>query len=102
MSGGALTKADLAEKLYDELGLNKREAKELVELFFEEIRRSLESNEQVKLSGFGNFDLRDKSQRPGRNPKTGEEIPISARRVVTFRPGQKLKAKVEAYAGTKP
>ena len=102
MSGGALTKADLAEKLYDELGLNKREAKELVELFFEEIRRSLESTEQVNLSGFGNFDLRDKSQRPGRNPKTGEEIPISARRVVTFRPGQKLKAKVEAYAGTKP
>ncbi len=102
MSGGALTKADLGEKLFDELGLNKREAKELVELFFEEIRRSLENNEQVKLSGFGNFDLRDKSQRPGRNPKTGEEIPISARRVVTFRPGQKLKAKVEAHAGTKP
>jgi integration host factor subunit alpha len=99
---GALTKADLAEKLYEELGLNKREAKELVELFFEEIRRSLENNEQVKLSGFGNFDLRDKRQRPGRNPKTGEEIPITARRVVTFRPGQKLKARVEAYAGTKP
>ncbi len=96
----ALTKADLAEKLYEDLGLNKREAKELVELFFEEIRGSLETNEQVKLSGFGNFDLRDKKQRPGRNPKTGEEIPISARRVVTFRPGQKLKARVEAYAGT--
>ena len=96
----ALTKAELAEKLYDDLGLNKREAKELVELFFEEIRGSLEHNEQVKLSGFGNFDLRDKTQRPGRNPKTGEEIPISARRVVTFRPGQKLKARVEAYAGT--
>jgi integration host factor subunit alpha len=96
----ALTKADLAEKLYEDLGLNKREAKELVELFFEEIRTSLETNEQVKLSGFGNFDLRDKKQRPGRNPKTGEEIPISARRVVTFRPGQKLKARVEAYAGT--
>ncbi len=95
----ALTKADLAEKLYEELGLNKREAKELVEQFFEEIRRSLENNEQVKLSGFGNFDLRDKNQRPGRNPKTGEEIPISARRVVTFRPGQKLKARVEAYSG---
>ncbi|HEY7885607.1 MAG TPA: integration host factor subunit alpha [Cellvibrionaceae bacterium] len=102
MPVGALTKADMAEKLYEELGLNKREAKELVELFFEEIRRSLENNEQVKLSGFGNFDLRDKSQRPGRNPKTGEEIPISARRVVTFRPGQKLKSRVEAYAGTKP
>ncbi len=96
----ALTKAELAEKLYEDLGLNKREAKELVELFFEEIRGSLEQNEQVKLSGFGNFDLRDKKQRPGRNPKTGEEIPISARRVVTFRPGQKLKARVEAYAGT--
>ncbi|MBC81387.1 MAG: integration host factor subunit alpha [Gammaproteobacteria bacterium] len=95
----ALTKAEMAEKLFDDLGLNKREAKEVVELFFEEVRVSLEGNEQVKLSGFGNFDLRDKSERPGRNPKTGEEIPISARRVVTFRPGQKLKARVEAYAG---
>ena len=94
----ALTKAEMAEKLYEELGFNKREAKELVELFFEEVRGCLEANEQVKLSGFGNFDLRDKSQRPGRNPKTGEEIPISARRVVTFRPGQKLKARVEEYA----
>jgi integration host factor subunit alpha len=102
MTDGALTKANLAEKLYEDLGLNKREAKELVELFFEEIRQSLENNEEVKLSGFGNFELRDKSQRPGRNPKTGEEIPISARRVVTFRPGQKLKARVEAYVGTKP
>ena len=96
----ALTKAELAEKLFDELGLNKREAKELVELFFEEIRAALENGNQVKLSGFGNFDLRDKNQRPGRNPKTGEEIPISARRVVTFRPGQKLKSRVEAYAGS--
>ena len=101
MSDGALTKSDLAEKLYEELGLNKREAKELVESFFEEIRHALETNEQVKLSGFGNFDLRDKSQRPGRNPKTGEEIPITARRVVTFRPGQKLKARVEEHARTK-
>jgi len=97
---GALTKADMAEKLYEELGLNKREAKEIVEMFFEEIRTALENGSQVKLSGFGNFDLRDKNQRPGRNPKTGEEIPISARRVVTFRPGQKLKARVEAYAGS--
>jgi len=101
MSGGALTKAEMAERLFDEMGLNKREAKELVEQFFEEIRQSLESNEQVKLSGFGNFELRDKRQRPGRNPKTGEEIPIEARRVVTFRPGQKLKSRVENYAGTK-
>ena len=97
----ALTKADMAERLFEELGLNKREAKELVEMFFEEVRISLESNRQVKLSGFGNFDLRDKSERPGRNPKTGEEIPITARRVVTFRPGQKLKQRVEAYAGAK-
>ena len=97
---GALTKADMAERLYEEVGLNKREAKELVELFFEEIRVCLENDEQVKLSGFGNFDLRRKSQRPGRNPKTGEEIPISARRVATFRPCQKLKKRVATYAGT--
>jgi integration host factor subunit alpha len=96
----ALTKADFAENLYDELGLNKREAKEIVELFFEEIKNSLAKGEQVKLSGFGKFELRDKNSRPGRNPKTGEEIPITARRVVTFRSGQKLKARVETYAGT--
>jgi integration host factor subunit alpha len=95
----ALTKADMAEHLFDELGLNKREAKDIVESFFEEIRASLERGEQVKLSGFGNFDLREKKERPGRNPKTGEEIPITARRVVTFRPGQKLKTRVDAYAG---
>ncbi|MEE2981909.1 MAG: integration host factor subunit alpha [Pseudomonadota bacterium] len=96
----ALTKAEMAERLFEDLGLNKREAKELVEAFFEEIRASLEAGQQVKLSGFGNFDLREKNERPGRNPKTGEEIPISARRVVTFRPGQRLKARVEAYAGS--
>ena len=90
----ALTKAELAEALFEELGLNKREAKEFVDLFFEEIRHHLEQGEAVKLSGFGNFELRDKNQRPGRNPKTGEEIPISARRVVTFRPGQKLRLRV--------
>lgn len=95
----ALTKADMAEQLFEVLGLNKREAKELVEQFFEEIRASLEDGRQVKLSGFGNFDLRVKNARPGRNPKTGEEIPITPRRVVTFRPGQKLKAMVEAHAG---
>ena len=95
----ALTKAKMADQLFDELGLNKREAKEVVELFFGEIAKSLENNVQVKLSGFGNFDLREKGERPGRNPKTGEEIPITARRVVTFRSGQKLKARVEAYGG---
>jgi integration host factor subunit alpha len=95
----ALTKADMAEHLFDELGLNKREAKDLIESFFEEIRTALGHGEEVKLSGFGNFDLHEKKERPGRNPKTGEEIPITARRVVTFKPGQKLKARVEAYAG---
>ena len=96
---GALTKADIAEQLFDQLGLNKREAKEVVELFFEEISRSLENNVQVKLSGFGNFELKEKKERPGRNPKTGEDVPISARRVVTFHAGQKLKARVEIYSG---
>jgi integration host factor subunit alpha len=96
----ALTKAEMAERLFEEFGLNKREAKDLVEMFFEELRNALEQGRQVKLSGFGNFNLRMKKERPGRNPKTGEEIPITARRVVTFHPGQKLKARVEAYAGT--
>ena len=96
----ALTKADIAESLYEELGLNKREARELVELYFDELKSALSQGKQVKLSGFGNFDLRDKRERTGRNPKTGENIPISARRVVTFKPGQKLKNKVEGYVGT--
>lgn len=91
----ALTKAEMSENLFEKLGVSKRDAKDLVESFFEEVRLSLENGEQVKLSGFGNFDLRDKNQRPGRNPKTGEDIPITARRVVTFRPGQKLKSRVE-------
>ncbi len=96
----ALTKEDMAESLFNEMGLNKREARELVDLYFEELRASLAVGEQVKLSGFGNFELRDKKERPGRNPQTGEKIPISAQRVVTFRPTKKLKARVEAYAGT--
>ena len=97
--GGAdaltLTKAELAEMLFERVGLNKREAKDMVETFFDEIRDALERGESVKLSGFGNFQLRDKPQRPGRNPKTGEEIPISARRVVTFHASQKLKSQIE-------
>jgi integration host factor subunit alpha len=90
-----LTKAELAELLFEHVGLNKREAKDMVETFFDEIRNALERGESVKLSGFGNFQLRDKPQRPGRNPKTGEEIPITARRVVTFHASQKLKCMVE-------
>ena len=97
----ALTKAELADHINEQVGLNKRESKEFVDSFFDAVSEALAEGRQVKLSGFGNFDLRRKNQRPGRNPKTGEEIPISARRVVTFRPGQKLKARVEAYAGTK-
>ncbi len=96
----SLTKAGMAENLFNKLGLNRRESRELVDSYFEELIASLTVGEQVKLAGFGNFDLRDKVARPGRNPKTGEEIPITARRVVTFRPGQKLKARVDAYAGT--
>ena len=93
----ALTKAELAEQLFSELNLNKREAKEIIELFFAEVESALEKGDEVKLSGFGNFGLRNKRQRPGRNPKTGEEIPISARRVVTFHAGQKLKERVEEF-----
>ncbi len=94
-----LTKAELAEFLFDQVGLNKREAKEMVDAFFELIGDALERGESVKLSGFGNFQLRDKSQRPGRNLRTGETIPIAARRVVTFHASQKLKELVE---GTMP
>jgi len=96
----ALTRADMAESLFNEIGLNKREARELVDLCFEELAASLAVGEQIRLSGFGNFYLQDKKERPGRNPKTGEKIPVAARRVVTFSPGNKLKARVEAYAGT--
>ena len=96
-----LTKAELADMLFEQVGLNKREAKDMVEAFFEEIRAALESGVGVKLSGFGNFELRDKPQRPGRNPKTGREIPITARRVVAFHASQKLKSLVEtSYGGT--
>lgn len=85
----------IAETLCNELNLTKPDAKEMVEQFYESLRYALESGEHIKLSGFGNFTLRDKAQRPGRNPKTGEEIPVVARRVVTFKPGLKLKTKIE-------
>lgn len=91
----ALTKAELSTELNEQLGLNTRESKQLVELFFEEISEALEKGDEVRLSGFGNFTLRDKKERPGRNPKTGEEVPVEARRVVVFRAGQKLREFVE-------
>ncbi len=94
-----LTKADMAESLFNELGFNKREANDLVDLFFQEIKATLAIGEQVKLTNFGNFYLRDKNERPGRNPVTGEDVLISARRVVTFKAGPKLRARLEGYAG---
>ncbi len=94
-----LTKADLATQLGEQIGLTNREAKEIVELFFDYIGEALTQGQQVKISGFGNFTLHDKRERPGRNPRTGEEVPVSARRVVTFHCGQKLKARVEKFTG---
>jgi integration host factor subunit alpha len=90
----ALTKAELAASLVESIGLNGRESKELVDLFFEEICSRLEQGDAVKLSGFGNFELREKRARPGRNPKTGEVVPITARRVVAFTAGEKLRLQV--------
>ena len=95
-----ITKDSLVEMIHNEIGLNKREAKELIESIFEEIKKTLENGNDIKLSGFGNFMLRDKLPRPGRNPKTGEEVTISSRRVVTFKSGLKLKSKLEAYDGS--
>ena len=95
-----LTKAELADILVEKVrNISKNDAKEIVELFFEEIRATLERGEEIKISGFGNFQLRDKPQRPGRNPKTGKEVPITARRVVTFHASQKLKGMVEHHYG---
>ena len=91
-----LTKADLADKLYEQVGFNNREAKEIVEAFFEEISDCLARGEEVKLAGFGGFNLREKPERPGRNPKTGKEIPITARRVVTFHASGRLKDAVDS------
>ena len=90
-----VTKADLADYLFEKVGLNKREAKEFVDLFFEELRNALVSEESIKLTGFGNFDVRNKSERPGRNPKTGQQIPVTARKVVTFHASQKLKERMQ-------
>ena len=90
-----LTKAMMAEKLTDEIGLNKRESKEFLDSFFDEMRSTLIDGEDVKLTGFGNFSIRDKKERPGRNPKTGKSAVITARRVVTFKAGQKLRMRVE-------
>ena len=97
---GALTKADIAKRLNEQFGFSMPESKDLVDQFYEEIRHALENGRPVKLSGFGNFDLRDKAERPGRNPKTGEPVAVKARRVATFKAGQKLKAVVEELKPT--
>ena len=93
--GKTVTKADLADHLFEKVGLNKREAKEFVDLFFDELRTALMSEGSIKLTGFGNFDVRKKSERPGRNPKTGQQIPVTARKVVTFHASQKLKERMQ-------
>ncbi|CAN7312859.1 integration host factor subunit alpha [Acidovorax sp. LjRoot118] len=95
----ALTKAQLADLLFDQIGLNKRESKDMIDAFFDLVSQSLVEGKDVKLSGFGNFQIRTKAPRPGRNPRTGEAIPIQARRVVTFHASSKLKEQIQAAAG---
>jgi len=92
----ALTKAHLAELLFDQIGLNKRESKDMIDSFFDLISESLVDGADVKISGFGNFQIRTKAPRPGRNPRTGESIPIEARRVVTFHASHKLKEQIQS------
>ena len=96
-----LTKADIINILREQIGLPKKDCLKIVNAYFEEISKGLERGEEIKIPKLGNFVVKHKNSRPGRNPKTGEEIPISARRVVTFKPGQKLKSRVEAYVGTR-
>ena len=95
-----LTKAELSELLFDNLGLNKRESKDMVEAFFDILHDALVSGDDIKLTGFGNFNIRRKAPRPGRNPRTGEAIPITARNVVTFHASHKLKSLVQGETGT--
>ena len=99
MGDKTLTRMDLAEAVFRDVGLSRHESAQLVESVLDHVSAALVSGEQVKISSFGTFSVRDKNERIGRNPKTGEEVPISARRVVTFRPGQKLKERVESYDG---
>ena len=101
MAGNTITRSQLSEAVYQEVGLSRNESADLLDSVLNKISDTLAGGDSVKISSFGSFSVREKGQRVGRNPKTGEEIPISARRVVTFRPGQKLKQRVEAYAGSK-
>jgi integration host factor subunit alpha len=90
----AMTKADIVDAIYERLGFSKKEAADLVELVFDSVKETLAAGEKIKLSGFGNFVVREKRSRVGRNPQTGQSIEISARRVLTFRPSQVLRAEV--------
>lgn len=96
----ALTKAQLSDLLFEQIGLNKRESKDMIDAFFDLISVTLVDGSDVKISGFGNFQIRTKSPRPGRNPRTGALIPISARRVVTFHSSQKLKEQIQEQGRT--
>lgn len=98
----ALTKAQLADLLFEHIGLNKRESKEMIDAFFDLMAQKLIEGTDVKLSGFGNFQIRTKAPRPGRNPRTGEAIPIEARRVVTFHASQKLKEQIQEQGFSSP
>jgi len=92
-----MTKADLIDRVYNAFeGISRKEAAELVETVFDSIKNTLERGEKVKISGFGNFVVRRKRERPGRNPQTGQEITITARRVLTFKPSQMLKTELNA------
>jgi len=98
----ALTKAQLAELLFEQIGLNKRESKDMIDAFFDLVAQSLVEGDDVKITGFGNFQIRTKAPRPGRNPRTGEAIPIKARRVVTFHASHKLKEQIQTQGGQLP
>ena len=98
----ALTKAHLAELLFEHIGLNKRESKEMIDAFFELISGCLIEGQDVKISGFGNFQIRTKAPRPGRNPRTGEAIPIGSRRVVTFHASHKLRDQIQCISAEEP
>lgn len=94
-----MTKADLVEIVYEKVGLSKKDSQDIVEALFDTIKANLKNGEKIKISGFGNFILRDKRPRKGRNPQTGSDIQISARRVLTFRPSQILKAHLNENRG---
>lgn len=98
LENSALTKSQLAELLFEQIGLNKRESKDMIDAFFDLVSQSLVDGKDIKISGFGNFQIRTKAPRPGRNPRTGEAIPIKGRRVVTFQASHKLKEQIQDQA----